>query len=242
MSRSLFGTRADRLFGTPARSPRRKRRSTGSSFPLAGERLEDRTLLSTVTVVLDNMAFSPKAVTINLGDTVHWVWDEDFHSTTSVAGSAEAWDSGVHNKDFTFDHTFTHTGTFSYYCKIHGFDNGNGTAGGMSGTVTVSSAATLKTIAVTPANPTLAKGLTEKFIATGTFSDKSTKDLTNQVTWASASTSVATISNTAGSQGVATAAGTGTATITAKLGSVTGSTVLTVTPAALVSIAVTPNS
>src|SRR5574340_449379 len=76
---------------------------------------------------------------INLGDQIEWVWDPTIteHSTTSVAGILESWDSGLHSPPFTFDHTFTHAGTFAYFCKLHGFDNGNGTAGGMSGTVTV---------------------------------------------------------------------------------------------------------
>ena len=51
----------------------------------------------------------------------------------------------------------------------------------------------LQSIAVTPANPSVAKGLTQQFTATGTYSDSSTQNLTSQVTWASATTSVATI-------------------------------------------------
>jgi len=75
--------------------------------------------------------------TIDLGDTVDWVWDSGFHSTTSVAGLSESWDSGRHSPTFSFDHTFSHVGVFPYYCSVHGFDNGDGTAGGMSGTITV---------------------------------------------------------------------------------------------------------
>ena len=101
---------------------------------------------------------------------------------------------------------------------------------------TVTGAATLQSIAVTPANPSIAKGQTQQFTATGTFSDNSTQNLTSQVTWASATTSVATIT----SGGLATGVATGTSTISAKLGSITGSTVLTVTAATLQSIAVTP--
>src|SRR6185369_10064344 len=95
-------------------------------------------------------------------------------------------------------------------------------------------AATLQSIAVTPANPSLAKGLTQQFTATGTFSDNSTEDLTAQVTWASATPATATID----SSGLATAIALGTSTISATLGGVTGSTVLTVTAATLQSIAV----
>ena len=75
--------------------------------------------------------------TINLGDTVHWVWDSGVHSTTSVAGLTESWDSGNHSPAFSFDHIFTHLGLFWYYCDIHGSDNGDGTASGMSGTIDV---------------------------------------------------------------------------------------------------------
>ncbi len=103
-------------------------------------------------------------------------------------------------------------------------------------TVLTVTAATLESIAVTPANPSIAKGLTEQFTATGTYSDNSTENLTSQVTWASATASVATIT----SAGLATGVGVGTSTISAMLSGVTGSTVLTVTAATLESIAVTP--
>jgi plastocyanin len=153
--RALFDTPVDQDLGASTRRLRRKGRRSKAGFPLWGETLEDRKLLATVTVHVINFAFNPSAVTINVGDTVHWVWDTNNHSSTSVAGIPEKWDSGVQNAGFTFDHTFSNVGTWAYYCKIHGFDNGNGTAGGMSGTVTVNSAPTLDSIAVTPANPSV---------------------------------------------------------------------------------------
>ena len=95
---------------------------------------------------------------------------------------------------------------------------------------------TLVSIAVTPPNPSIAKGLTQSFTATGTYSDGSTQNITGFVTWTSETSGVATITGA----GVATAAGVGSSKIQAALGSVNGFTMLTVTPAALVSIAVTP--
>ena len=53
-------------------------------------------------------------------------------------------------------------------------------------------AATLVSIAVTPANPSVANGLTQQFTATGTYTDNSTQNLTTVATWASANTGVAT--------------------------------------------------
>jgi spore coat protein A len=74
---------------------------------------------------------------ITVGDTVRWVWVEGNHTTTSVVGIPEQWDASLGSGSPTFSHTFTNLGTFAYYCRPHGFDNGDQTAGGMSGTITV---------------------------------------------------------------------------------------------------------
>ena len=66
-------------------------------------------------------------------------------------------------------------------------------------------AATLVSIEVTPADPSIANGTTQQFTATGTYTDASTQDLTAAVTWSSSDEGVATISNAGGSEGLATA-------------------------------------
>jgi hypothetical protein len=88
---------------------------------------------------------------------------------------------------------------------------------------------TLSSITVTPANASIAAGSTVQFTATGYYSDNSTQDLTTLATWSSSNTAVATISNTAGSQGLASGVAAGAATITATSGTVSGNTGLTVT-------------
>jgi trimeric autotransporter adhesin len=108
-----------------------------------------------------------------------------------------------------------------------------------STTLTVTSA-TLVSIAVTPDNPSIADGLTQQFIATGTYTDASTQDLTTVVTWLSSDTGKATISNAAGSNGLATASEIGVTTITAVSGLISDSTTLTVTPAELQFISIAP--
>jgi len=114
----------------------------------------------------------------------------------------------------------------------------NGMSGSTSLTVTP---ATLMSIELTPPNPSLANGLTLQLVATGIYSDNSTHDLTSAVTWGCSSNCVvASISNSAGSAGLATALTPGTTTVTASLGSVAANTTLTVTTATLVSIGVTP--
>ncbi|MCG6169233.1 beta strand repeat-containing protein [Leptospira sanjuanensis] len=103
------------------------------------------------------------------------------------------------------------------------------------------SAAELVSIAVTPSNSSLAKGLTGQLNATGTYTDNSTEDLTNLVSWSSSNSSRAIVSNALGSQGIATALGAGSVNMTATLGSISGSTGLNVTAAVLTSIQVTPS-
>ena len=101
-------------------------------------------------------------------------------------------------------------------------------------------AATLKSIALTPANPSVAKGKSQQVIATATYSNNTTADVTASATWSSNKTTVATVSNTTGSKGMSAAVAAGTATISAVVSGITGSTNVTVPTATLVSIAVTP--
>ncbi len=97
-----------------------------------------------------------------------------------------------------------------------------------SATLTVM-APVLVSIAVTPANASIAVGSTQQLTATGTYSDGSTQNLTSTAAWSSSAPSVATISNASGSQGLATTAGLGTTTMQATSGAINGSTALTVT-------------
>jgi len=69
--------------------------------------------------------------------------------------------------------------------------------------------ASLVSIGATSTSPGIPTGLTDTFKATGVFSDNSTLDLTSSVTWSSSVTAVATIGNSSGSKGVATAVATG---------------------------------
>ena len=115
------------------------------------------------------------------------------------------------------------------------------TSGDVSGdTMLTVTDATLVSIEVSPAAPSIANGLTQQFTATGLYTDNSTQDLTTQVTWASSDGAVATVSDAAGSNGLATTAGAGSTTVSATSGGVSGDTTLTVTDATLVSIEVSP--
>ena len=117
------------------------------------------------------------------------------------------------------------------------------TLSGVSGTTSLTvTAATLVSISVTPASSTLPVGFQRPFTATGNWSDGSTEDLTTRAVWASSAKNRASISNTAGSEGIATGESTGTATISATFAGISGSTLLSVTTESLTTITVVPSS
>lgn len=99
------------------------------------------------------------------------------------------------------------------------------TFSGLTATATLTvTSATLQSIVITPATPTISLGGTQQFVATGTFSDGSNQVVTNLVQWTSSNASVAVIDKT----GLATSAGRGTSTIGAALKGTTNSTTLQV--------------
>lgn len=97
-----------------------------------------------VTVYVYNTEFSinpPGGPIVNAvitqGDSIRWLWIQGGHTTTAVAGSPEQWNQPINSSNPEFIRQFNNTGVFWYYCEPHGSDNGNGTASGMSGTITV---------------------------------------------------------------------------------------------------------
>jgi len=108
-----------------------------------------RAMGATNTVQIFNFGFGTNSMsmnpTINLGDTVTWVWANGAaaHSTTAAPGQLEDWDSGITNGagGFTFSHTFTNLGSYNYYCRVHSSSTGCRAVkpifGAMTGTVMV---------------------------------------------------------------------------------------------------------
>src|SRR5256885_379760 len=95
----------------------------------------------------------------------------------------------------------------------------------------------IASIAVTPVGLTLGIGINQQFTATATYTDGTSADLAAGVTWNSSSPAVATID---ASSGLATTVAAGATTITATVGAFSDTSDLTVVPAHLISIAVTP--
>ena len=87
------------------------------------------------------LVFTPATHTIHAGDTVRWVWGSPGHSVVSGTNGntdnrfCSPSDSGCDNPPLSdmgaiYEHTFTHAGTFPYYCSVH-------FSLGMTGTITV---------------------------------------------------------------------------------------------------------
>ena len=104
------------------------------------------------------------------------------------------------------------------------------------------SQATISSLTVSPAAPSIASGLNTQFSVVGTFSDATTQNLTDDVIWASSTPGVASVSNTAGSKGRAQGLAVGTATISATFGGVSDNALLTVTAPVAQSLAIAPAS
>ena len=100
-------------------------------------------------------------------------------------------------------------------------------------------AATLKSLAISPTAPKVAKGLTQQFTATATFSDGTTQDVTALSSWSikdTTGTGVAGIN----SRGLATARSIGKARITARYLTASATATLEVTAATLRTLALSP--
>ncbi|MEX2245933.1 MAG: plastocyanin/azurin family copper-binding protein [Dehalococcoidia bacterium] len=96
---------------------------------------ETATDAATQAVQVQDDQFSSDGITINAGDTVQWNWTgENQHS---VISDTDLFASSVQTAG-SFSFQFNSTGTYAYFCSVHGGPGG----AGMSGTVTVQAAPT----------------------------------------------------------------------------------------------------
>jgi len=72
----------------------------------------------TVTIHIRDNLFAPSNLTVARGTTVRWV--NDGRNTHNVTPSTEEHGSGNLKPGKSYIRTFTDTGTFAYYCTLHG--------------------------------------------------------------------------------------------------------------------------
>jgi len=212
--------------------------STGSSTITASlGTISASTMVSVSSVALVSIAVTPSNVSIALGTNQQFaaVGTYSDGSTLNLTTSA-TWSSAAAT-------VATANASGLATSASPGQTTFNATVAGTSGSsILAVTPATLISIVITPAIPTIYQRTTKQFAATGIFSDGTTQDITGSVQWGSSNGSVASISNSVGSQGSAISGATGNSTISAASGSISASTTLTVSNVALVSITVNPAS
>jgi plastocyanin len=70
------------------------------------------------TVVLKNLAFTPRTLSIHQGDSVTWRWEDGSTPHNVTSSSFHGASARTHG---TFTVRFAHKGTFNYRCTIHSF-------------------------------------------------------------------------------------------------------------------------
>ena len=98
--------------------------------------------------------------------------------------------------------------------------------------------AVVSTLEIVPPSATLAKGTYQAFKALATLSDGTTSDLSSSVSWQCTDLTIATVSG----NGIVTALKAGNATLIATFQGKTAQSALTISPATLQSLAITPTS
>lgn len=185
-----------------------------------------------LAAVVESIAVTPADAKVDVGSTLAFTATGTFSDGETADVSATAtWtssDTGVATMNGR-----TATGVAAGDATI------TATLDGVSGSTALEVVALLS-IAITPADSSTPSGLTQQLTATGTFSDDSTRDLTQTVAWASDDTAVVQVSNADGSRGLATALALGTAEVSATQAGVTGTTSFETTAAILISVTVGP--
>jgi hypothetical protein len=91
----------------------------------------------THTVEVSNFAFAPSTLTVNVGDTITWVWQSGGHTTTStqVPAGATPWDEPISIGNPMYSYVVAVAGAYEYVCSLHPGMDGSFTALPSTGTV-----------------------------------------------------------------------------------------------------------
>ena len=191
-----------------------------------------QTTLTVTSAVIDSIAVVPSSPSIAKGLTQQFTANATLSDgSIQDVTAAAAWTSST-----------TSVATIDGNGLAIGLNEGattiTATLTAVSGsTVLTVTAIALSSIDVTPALASISVAQTQQFVATGTFTDSSTQVLTLTATWTSSNTGVATIDP----NGLATGVSSGPTTITATVGTTSGSATLLV-DVNITSVSVTPSA
>ena len=195
-------------------------------------------VLTTALTLSSCSGFFPPAqqiISMSLSPTGAWIkpqGTQQFSATATFGNNT----TGDVTSQVTWTSSATSIATVNSSGIVTGVALGNATLTARSNNSSVTatapitvSAKTITAITVNPSNVTLSISLgqsQQQYTAQATFSDGSVGDVTNTAAWTSSNTSVAIIT----SGGLASTVSSGSSTITAATGGVSGNTTLTVSP------------
>lgn len=76
------------------------------------------------TVLVTDFSFTPRDLTIDVGETVTWQWVKGFHTTTNGIdendpNAGNLWDALLFSGQKTAVYQFNEAGFFPYFCRFH---------------------------------------------------------------------------------------------------------------------------
>ena len=89
------------------------------AFALAFTALSSSAIAADIQIDISKFAFTPKEVTVKPGATVVWS-NRDATPHTIKAKEGGFASTGMDTGD-TYQHTFTQTGDYTYFCTLHPF-------------------------------------------------------------------------------------------------------------------------
>ncbi|MBA3913621.1 MAG: Ig-like domain-containing protein [Acidobacteriales bacterium] len=124
-----------------------------------------------------------------------------------------------------------------------GSANITATSAGVSGSTSLTiNAAALVSITIAPPDASVPLGLTQQFTATGTYTDGTVSDITGTGHWSSSDASIATISDSPQTAGLASIVGAGQTVIEITAADRSAAATLSVTSATLTAISINPTT
>jgi CxxC motif-containing protein (DUF1111 family) len=194
------------------------------------------TTLTVTAATMSSISITPSSLSVVVGGKQQYLATGNFtDGTTTNLTSTATWKSSSPSVA-----SITNGGLASGI--VLGGTTISATSGAFTGSTPLTiGPPTLLSIAVTPNFAAIPTGTTQQYAATGSYSDGTTQNLTNQATWSCTSPNRALhINNFTGFKGIASAGKMGSGTIKATLGSIAGATPVNVVTPGLQSIAITP--
>ena len=76
---------------------------------------------STILITVEDFEFDPAVITVNVGDTILWIWDEGVHTTTStlIPSGVTTWNAPIDQGNPAFMYVISQPGSYDYECIYH---------------------------------------------------------------------------------------------------------------------------